>query len=49
MVGNSVHEYDRLGGYVPTYTLTKDRQVVWDVSVTVWHETVQTNIQTDER
>jgi len=25
MVGNSVHEYDRLGGYVPTYTLTKDR------------------------
>jgi len=34
MVGNSAHEYDRLGGHVPTYTLTKDRQVVWDTSVT---------------
>jgi len=34
MVGNSAHEYDRLGGPVPTYTLTKDRQVVWNTSVT---------------
>jgi len=38
-----------MGGHVPTYTLTKDRHVVWDTSVIDWHETVQTNIHTDER